>query len=298
MTTLSQLSSNPTAATQEAEPIQTGKFNFYPGQLVVVGSRPGMGRTLFLLYLLEQMTANGSSGHIAFLSNEHTEQQLYKQLAVQVSGVPSTKIDEVMEQVIQASPELLASPNISFRFDTALWEDQKRQILEELEQKPHYCLFIDCLQQLYCKAAFSNRKLELEAIVRDLKEMAATHNTLIVISSSLNRSVERREGKFPLLSDLKGSGAIEEFSDLVLLLHRPEYYEITEDEYGNSLIGLAEVNCLKNRRGPSFGHYFHFNRDVPRFEESSYKHELEQSVKYGREFCKSSIGDLCDADID
>jgi replicative DNA helicase len=81
----------------------------------------------------------------------------------------------------------------------------------------------------------------------------------------LNRSVESREGKRPQLSDLRESGAIEQDADLVLFIHRPEYYGITEDDSGNSLLGVAEIIIAKHRNGATGDVHLSFKKELAKF---------------------------------
>ena len=83
--------------------------------------------------------------------------------------------------------------------------------------------------------------------------------------SQLNRSVESREGKRPQLSDLRESGAIEQDADIVIFIHRPEYFGITEDESGNSLLGVAEIIIAKHRNGATGDVHLSFKKELAKF---------------------------------
>jgi replicative DNA helicase len=110
-----------------------------------------------------------------------------------------------------------------------------------------------------------SREQEVSMISRSLKAIAKELNIPILALSQLNRSVESREGKRPQLSDLRESGAIEQDADLVLFIHRPEYYGITEDDSGNSLLGVAEIIIAKHRNGATGDVHLSFKKELAKF---------------------------------
>jgi replicative DNA helicase len=110
-----------------------------------------------------------------------------------------------------------------------------------------------------------SREQEVSTISRSLKAIAKELNIPILALSQLNRSVESREGRRPQLSDLRESGAIEQDADIVTFIHRPEYYNITEDESGNSLIGVAEIIIAKHRNGATGDIHLSFKKELAKF---------------------------------
>ena len=95
-----------------------------------------------------------------------------------------------------------------------------------------------------------NREQEISRISRDLKGLAKELQVPIIALSQLSRAVEtRKESKMPQLSDLRESGAIEQDADMVMFLYRPEYYEITANEFGESNKGETHVRIAKHRNG-------------------------------------------------
>jgi replicative DNA helicase len=118
-------------------------------------------------------------------------------------------------------------------------------------------IIIDYLQLMNASGmSYNSRQEEVSTISRSLKGLAKELNIPIIALSQLNRSVEQRVGnadtpdsKRPQLSDLRESGAIEQDADMVCFIHRPEYYKIYKDSYGNDLRGLAEIIIAKHRNG-------------------------------------------------
>jgi replicative DNA helicase len=111
-----------------------------------------------------------------------------------------------------------------------------------------------------------SREQEVSTISRSLKAIAKELNVPIIALSQLNRSVETRGGnKRPQLSDLRESGAIEQDADVVIFIHRPEYYGFLEDEEGNSLLGLAEIIVAKHRNGAVGDIKLRFQKEMARF---------------------------------
>ena len=129
---------------------------------------------------------------------------------------------------------------------------------------------IDYLQLMNANGMkFGSRQEEVSTISRSLKGLAKELDIPILALSQLNRTVENREGlegKRPQLSDLRESGAIEQDADMVLFVHRPEYYHIFTDEKGNDLHGMAQIIIAKHRKGATGDVLLTFRGEFTRFQ--------------------------------
>ena len=159
---------------------------------------------------------------------------------------------------------------------------------------------IDYLQLMNASGArFGSRQEEVSTISRSLKELAKELGLPILALSQLNRTVENREGiegKRPQLSDLRESGAIEQDADMVLFVHRPEYYRILQDEKGNDLRGKAQIIIAKHRKGSTGDVLLNFRGEFTRFQnpDDSYAAPIPEGMPSG-EFISSKInGDQAD----
>ena len=132
-------------------------------------------------------------------------------------------------------------------------------------------LMIDYLQLMNANGMkFGSRQEEVSTISRSLKGLAKELNIPVLALSQLSRNVENREGlegKRPQLSDLRESGAIEQDADMVLFVHRPEYYHIYQDEKGNDLHGMAQIIIAKHRKGATGDVLLNFRGEFTRFQD-------------------------------
>ena len=114
---------------------------------------------------------------------------------------------------------------------------------------------------------FGSREQEVSLISRSLKQLAKELDIPIIALSQLNRGVEKTEDKRPGLADLRESGAIEQDADMVLFIHRPEYYKIFEDpRTGEDLTGIAEIIIAKHRNGGLGDVRLRFRSELARFQ--------------------------------
>ena len=125
---------------------------------------------------------------------------------------------------------------------------------------------IDYLQLMNSSSRMESREREISTISRSLKALAKELNIPVIALSQLNRAVELRTDKRPMLSDLRESGSIEQDADVVIFLYRPEMYGITGDSEGNSTEGIAEIIIGKQRNGPTGSTKLSFIKDYARFE--------------------------------
>jgi len=242
------------------------KVKFVPGQVVLVGSRPAMGRTMFLFYLYYNLW---KSNHFpqCFITNEENENQAFARLACTVTGIELSSFHEKYAALCTPDDEILQSDQNFILSGQSSWEVIKSELTTQIGEKGIKAVYLDKIQGLISSTISHNREQELSYIIRDIKNFALEKQVIFFISSSLSRAVERREGKRPQLSDLRETGALEEFCDTVFLLHRPIMYGITDDENGNSLRNLAELNIAKNRFGITCDILFNFDSKIPAFGE-------------------------------
>ncbi len=226
--------------------------------LIIIAARPAMGKTAFILSMAKNMAVDFKSP-VAVFSLEMSNVQLVNRLIMNVCQLEGEKIKNGQLEKYEWEK---FDKDINLLLDAPLYVDDTPSLsVFELRSKARrlvkehnvQCLIIDYLQLMNASGmSFGSREQEVSIISRSLKGLAKELDIPIIALSQLNRGVEGRtghEGKRPQLSDLRESGAIEQDADMVCFIHRPEYYRITEDNEGNSLIGLAEVIVAKHRNG-------------------------------------------------
>lgn len=241
-------------------------IEFFPGQAILVGSRPSMGRTTFLFYLYYNLW-NSNRLPQCFITNEENGEQAYTRLITTATGIELTTLNKKLGGINEMNDEILQSEQNFILSSQSSWEVIKAELITLIGEKGIKAVYLDKIQGLYSEKKYKSRKQELSYIISDIKEFAVDNQVVFILSSALGRSVERREGKYPILSDLRESGALEEYADTVFLLHRPIMYGITDDENGNSLRNVAELRIAKNRFGTTGDFYFSFYAEIPKFGE-------------------------------
>jgi replicative DNA helicase len=242
---------------------------FLPGEFIVIGGRPAMGKTTFLVDVSLNIS---KTVPLLFVTLDFSDELLTTRFIAALSEIPAQqllqkKLNAAEWERIDATEQKFSTRQL-FVLDsrnngiTAIKAHCEKQIRENGIK----VIVADYLQLIRSGQHWRQRVDEVSFVSRELKNMAQEHNICVIVSSSLNRGVENRYGeKQPQLSDLRDSGAIEQDADKVILLHRPEYYRITEDERGNKLTGIAEFIVAKNRNGATGTARLLFDAEIPAF---------------------------------
>lgn len=242
--------------------------------LVILAARPAMGKTAFALSMAKNIAVDQRIP-VAMFSLEMSNVQLVNRMIVNVCEIKGEtlksgqlkpyewqQLDSRSKQLIGAPLYVDDTPSLSvFELRT-----KARRLVREHGVK---VLMIDYLQLMNASGMnFGSRQEEVSTISRSLKGLAKELNIPILALSQLNRGVENREGsdKRPQLSDLRESGAIEQDADMVLFIHRPEYYKIYQDEAGRDLRGKAEIIIAKHRNGAVGNVLLTFRGEYARFQ--------------------------------
>lgn len=243
--------------------------------LVIIAGRPAMGKTAFALSMAVKMAIEHNVP-TAFFSLEMSGEQLSDRLISNVCEIEGSKVRN--GQLLPVEWERL-DKRVGYILDRPLYVDDSsglsvfdfrkkaRRLVREYGVK---IIIIDYLQLMNAQGmSFHSRQEEVSCITRSLKDITKELNIPILALSQLNRGIESREGlegKRPQLSDLRESGAIEQDADLVLFVHRPEYYHIYNDDNGRDLHRMAQIIIAKHRRGATGDVLLTFRGEYTRFE--------------------------------
>jgi replicative DNA helicase len=236
-------------------------YGWQPTDLIVLAARPSVGKTAFALNLARSAALHPTKPtSVGFFSLEMSAGQLVQRILSAESEIWLEKIsrgkleEHEMKQLYKRGIEKLSNAPIYIDDTAALNIFELRAKCRRLKNKHNVGLIIIDYLQLMSGTGENrngNREQEISRISRDLKGLAKELQVPIIALSQLSREVEKRKegAKIPQLSDLRESGAIEQDADMVMFLYRPEYYDITANEFGESNKGETHVKIAKHRNG-------------------------------------------------
>ncbi|MET0255212.1 MAG: replicative DNA helicase, partial [Luteibacter sp.] len=241
-----------------------------PSDLVIIAARPSMGKTAFALNLAEAAAMRGKKA-VAVFSMEMSASQLAFRLISSLGRVHAQHLrngdlaEEDWPRVTSAIT-MLSDAKIFIDDTPAMSPVEMRSRSRRLQREHGLGLIvIDYLQLMQVPGNSENRATEISEISRGLKALAKELNVPVIALSQLNRSLEQRADKRPMMSDLRESGAIEQDADVIMFIYRDEYYNKESPDKG-----LAEIIIGKQRNGPTdtvklafLGHYTKFENWAP-----------------------------------
>jgi replicative DNA helicase len=239
---------------------------FQPGNLVVIAARPSMGKSC----LVTNMAENAALGHdrqVALFSLEMSEAELAmrfvaSQARVKGEDLSKGRAEKRWPKIVEATGRLAAAPiYVDDSSDLGILELRaKARRLHSQAKDGLGLIIVDYLQLMRTDLRVDNRAEQVGHLSRGLKILARELDVPVIALSQLNRGVEARTDKRPLLSDLRESGAIEQDADLVVFIYRDDYYN--ED---SETPGQAELIISKHRNGPLGKVDLVFQSEYPRF---------------------------------
>ena len=239
---------------------------FQPTQLVILAARPSMGKTALALNICEHVAIQLKKS-LLFVSLEMGRYELAERLLCARAKVDSNKL-RTGQNLGPREISMLGKAYDDMREAPLFIDDTPaRNMLQitanarrlKLRHKLELVV-IDYIQLIDAEENRDSRQEQIAKISRRLKTLARELQVPVIALSQLNRGVEQREDRRPRMSDLRESGAIEQDADLVLLLHRPEYYD------PNDQPGISELNLAKNRSGATGTVKMTFLKNFTRFE--------------------------------
>ena len=222
------------------------------GNLIILAARPGMGKTSFALRIARNVS---ETKKVIFFSLEMTVRELSVKLVAMETGIPLKSLnkgeisDEIWKKIITSFK------NIKNVGANLIIDDTPASTIERIKSKiieigDADLIIIDYLHLIRMENSTGNDFFDLTIISRELKNLAKEFDVPVICLSQLSRACEQRADHRPTLSDLRGSGSIEQDADIVFMLYRSDYY-ITREEFMNGKEYTNSCECIiaKNRHG-------------------------------------------------
>lgn len=242
---------------------------FQDGHFVVIGARPSMGKTAIALNMADHISMT-ERAPVHFVSLEMGKVELAERLMVSRAGVANIKLRQP-DSMSDLERERIYTTYGKIRDTEFRVDDTSARTVEQIVQSARRLkvkrgirmIFVDYLQLIVPERdSRGSREEHVSRVSQRLKALARELQVPIVCLSQLNRAAEKRTDNRPLMSDLRESGSIEQDADIVLLMHRPEYYDAAERP------GYAELIVGKNRNGPTGSVDLTFYSDTMTFREA------------------------------
>ncbi len=245
-----------------------------PSDLILIAARPSMGKTALVLNITQNIAIRNKKG-VAFFSLEMSKEQLVQRMLCAEARIDSQRLrvgelkDEDWTDLIGAA-DRLSQANIFIDDTPGINVMEMRAKARRLKREYDIqILIIDYLQLMQGSAGSSrseNRQQEISEISRSLKGLARELGIPIIALSQLSRSVEARQEKRPMLSDLRESGSLEQDADIVAFLYREDYYK---DDLEEGKKNVTELIIAKHRNGPVGKVLLYFHKALTLFRDLS-----------------------------
>ena len=267
--------------------------------LIIIAARPAMGKTAFVLSMAKNIAVDFKRP-VAIFSLEMSNVQLVNRLIMNVCEIEGGKI---RNGKLTKAEWIQLDNKINILRDAPIYVDDtpglsvyelRSKARKLVKDKKVELIIIDYLQLMNATGAnFGSREQEVSIISRTLKGLAKELDIPVIALSQLSRAVEKRDssnntvdGKKPLLSDLRESGAIEQDADMVCFIHRPEYYKLYDDGNGKDLRGLGQIIVAKHRNGATdeiwlrfIGKYTRFQNEDDAYDEALYADVVQYDTR-------------------
>ena len=271
------------ASKGEVSSVETGLIDLdkllapgmYAPGLYILGGRPGQGKSAFLATVAKN--AGEAGKRIAIFSLEMANRQIAQRLIAMESGIPTDRqrtgklFEDEWPKFTYAIEKLSALP-ITLNDMPAISPNRMRQVLRRLPGVD--LVLVDYVQLSRPDEKKANRYQEVDAVSQGLKAIAKEFDVPVLAAAQLSRAAEQRKSQRPILSDLRESGGLEQDSDVILFIHKPDEYE------DKSKQNVTELIVAKHRDGPVGSVELIYRPTLTKFENAQTKHVVFNEAKY------------------